>query len=78
MRRTFMDEQLDEWEAYVSGGQPGGSQAARIVFVCLSTPSRTPRFVVHASGDPAQAEHDLYHMGEETLTGLFGSSEPVS
>ena len=28
MRKTFMDDQFDEWEAYVSGGQPGGSLAA--------------------------------------------------
>ena len=57
MRRTFMDDQFDEWEAYITGGQPGGSMPARVMFVCVSTPKRQPRFVKHASGDPAEAEH---------------------
>ena len=58
MRKTFMDDQFDEWEAYVSGGQPGGKLAAQLMFVCISTPSRQPRQIAHASGDPATAEHE--------------------
>lgn len=77
MRRTFMDDQFDEWEAFVSGGQPGGKDAARIVFNCISAARRDPRFVRHASGDPADAEHDLYHMEEDRLLELFASSEPL-
>lgn len=77
MRRTFMDEQFDEWEAYVSGGQPGGTKAARLLFVCISTPTRRPRAVVHSSGDPAEAEHELYHMDEAALVELFQSSEEL-
>lgn len=77
MRRTFMDDQFDEWEAYVSGGQPGGSDAARIMFVCTSTPTRRPRFVRHDSGDPAEAEHDLYHKQERDLKQLFDASQPI-
>jgi len=78
MRRTFMDDQFDEWEAYVSGGQPRGSLPARVLFVCISTPQRQPRFVKHASGDPAEAEHSLYHMEEADLLELFNNSEPLS
>ncbi len=77
MRRTFMDDQFDEWEAYVTGGQPGGLNAARIVFVCISTPTRTPRFLRHESGDPARAEHELYHMEEPSLLELFADSDPI-
>lgn len=77
MRRTFMDEQFDEWEAYVSGGQLGGKAAARIMFVCLSRPEREPRFVVHDSGDPADAETDLHGMSEQGLIELFARSEPL-
>ena len=77
MRRTFMDDHFDEWEAYVSGGQPGGDVAARLLFVCVTTPDRRPRFVIHESGDPAEAEHELYHMDENRLLELFGSSEPI-
>lgn len=77
MRRTFMDDQFDEWEAYVTGGQPGGSLPARVMFVCVSSPTREPRFVKHESGDPATAEHSLYHMEEADLLELFASSETL-
>jgi hypothetical protein len=77
MRKTFMDDQFDEWEAYVSGGQPGGTLAARTMFVCVSTPARRPRHVIHESGDPAVAEHELFHMDEAKLLELFESSEPI-
>lgn len=77
MRRTFMDEQFDEWEAYVSGGQPGGSTPARVMFVCLSTPTRRPRFVNHSSGDPVAAESELYRLEEEGLAALFADSQPM-
>ena len=36
MRRTFHDENLREWEVYVSGGQPRTDAAARIYFLCLN------------------------------------------
>lgn len=77
MRRTFMDDQFDEWEAYVSGGQPGGAHAARFMFNCISTPTRRPRFVVHASGDPAEAERELFNMDDAGVTELFKSSEEL-
>ena len=77
MRKTFMDDQFDEWEAYVSGGQPGGKLAAQLMFVCASTPSRQPRQIAHASGDPATAEHELFHMDEATLKELFASAKPL-
>lgn len=78
MRRTFMDDRFDEWEAFVSGGQPGGSQAARILFNCTSTPARRPRYVIHASGDPADAERDLYSMDDAGVIDLFKSSEELA
>lgn len=77
MRRTLMDDQFDEWEAFISGGQPGGSLAARVMFVCVSSPQRAPRFVRHPSGDPAEAEHSLFHMDDPELLELFQSSEPL-
>ncbi len=77
MRKTFMDGRFDEWEAYVTAGQPGGDRAARIVFVCISTPTREPRFVNHPSGDPAEAEHELYHLDEPALIDMFDRSEPL-
>ncbi len=77
MRRILMDNQFDEWEAYVSGGQPGTRAAARVMFVCISTPTHRPRFVKHGSGDPAEAEHELHHMADTDLLELFKSSDPL-
>lgn len=77
MRRTFMDEGFDEWEAYVSAGVPYTDDAARIVFVCVSRPDQRPRVVQHASGDAAEAEHELSHMSDADLLELFGGSEPL-
>jgi hypothetical protein len=72
-----MDDQFDEWEAYVSGGQPGGKDAARYMFVCVSTPDRRPRYVRDAGGDPAEAENKLHHMDEAGVMELFGDSAPI-
>lgn len=77
MRRVFMDEQFDEWEAYISGGQPGAQRAAQVMFVCISSPNNRPRRVNHPSGDPAEAEYELANMTEEALRELFESSEPI-
>lgn len=78
MRYTFSDDQFDEWEAYVSGGQPGGKAAARIMFVCTSTPTLRPRQVIHESGDPAAAEQELARMDEAALAELFARAEPIA
>ena len=77
MRKTFLDDDFQEWEAYVSAGAPHGSAAARIVFVCLSTPGERPRFVRHPSGDAVEAERELFHMKDEDLAALFDSSDTL-
>lgn len=71
MRRTFYDADLREWEAYVSGGQPGTAAAARIYFLCLGEPNRRARFVAHESGDVATAERDLLRMDDAELLSLL-------
>ncbi len=77
MRRTFTDDAFDEWEAYVTAGEPGTSRAARVMFVCVSQRDRTPRAVRHESGDPATAENELMHMDDAGLLELFERSEPI-
>jgi hypothetical protein len=47
------------------------------MFVCISTPTRRPRFVTHSSGDPTEAEHELHHMDEAGLMQLFKSSQEL-
>lgn len=77
MRRTFMDEDLLEWEAYVSGGQPDTPAAARIYFVCLTDPFERPRWVRHESGDVARAQKELGELEEEELQSLLGEARPL-
>lgn len=77
MRRTFLDEDLLEWEAYVTGGQPGTPLAARIFFVCLTDPFERPRWVRHESGDVAAAERDLNDLSDQELLALLGDARPL-
>jgi hypothetical protein len=77
LARTFLDDDLREWEAYVSGGRPGGARGARIYFVCLTTPLERPRFVAHESRDPAAAERELRGLNESDLAALFRTAEPI-
>lgn len=78
MARAFVDDNLLEWEAYVSGGKPGGPRGARIYFVCLSAVLERPRSTPHASQDPAAAERALREMSEADLLELFRASQPLS
>ena len=75
LSRTFLDEGMVRWEAYISGGQPGTPQAARIYFVCLEDPFEAPRWVAHESRSVAEATRVLAVMGEGELLALHASSE---
>lgn len=77
MRRTFYDADLREWEAYVSGGQPGTDAAARIYFLCLSEPNRRARFVAHDTGDVAAAERELLEMEDDELLAVLEEQAEV-
>jgi hypothetical protein len=77
MRRTFHDENLREWEAYVSGGQPESETSARILFLCLTEPRERARFVSHDSRDVASAERDLHRMADAELLDLLGTANPL-
>jgi hypothetical protein len=77
LSRTFMDEGLIKWEAYVSGGQPDTPAAARIYFVCLEDPFARPRWVSHESGSVAEATRDLAGMGVVDLVGMLAVSTPL-
>lgn len=77
MRRTFLDEDLLEWEAYVSGGQPNTPLAARIFFVCLTDPFERPRWVRHESGDVAAAERELDGLSDQELLAMLAEARPL-
>lgn len=78
MRRTFMDENLVEWEAYVSGGQPDTPLAARIFFVCVADPFERPRWVGHESQDVVAAERVLQEMEVRSLLELLAEARPLA
>lgn len=77
MRRTFLDEDLLEWEAYVTGGQPDTPLAARIFFVCLTDPFERPRWVRHESGDVAVAERELDDLDDQDLLVMLEEARPL-
>ena len=77
MRRTFHDESLREWEAYVSGGQPDTEAAARIYFLCLTEPRERARFAPHESRDVAAAERALEEMEDRELLELLEQARPL-
>lgn len=77
MRRTFVDEGLLEWEAYVTGGQPRTPLAARIFFVCLTDPFERPRWVRHESGDVAAAERELDGLPDDDLLAMLAEARPL-
>ncbi len=76
MARTFMDDDMANWEAYVSGGQPGSTKAARIFFLCLDSPMNRARFILYESGSVAAAERALVEMSDDDLRAALADSVP--
>jgi len=77
MTRTFYDSNLRQWEAYVSGGQPGSVHAARIFFICPQDPEADPRYVRHAGGNAAEAQAALLEYADKHLVDLLEESLPL-
>ena len=77
MTRKFYDSNLLEWEAYVSGGQPGSVHAARIFFICPADADAHPRFVRHESGNAAEAQKKLLGYTDKELQELLAKSVPL-
>lgn len=78
LSRTFLDEGMVRWEAYVSGGQPNTAHAARIYFVCLEDPYEPPRRLSHESRSVAEATRALAGMSDADLLGLHSRSTPLA
>lgn len=67
MARKFMDDDMANWEAYVSGGQPGSTKISRIFFLCLDSPFNQARYIEHESRSVAAAERALVEMSDDDL-----------
>ena len=76
MSITFTDEDLHSWEAYASGGDFGLSINPRVVFNCVSDPTRRARFV-EVQGDEADAEHLVHHGGEDRLRSMLREAQEL-
>ena len=76
MARQFMDDDMANWEAYVSGGQPGSAKVSRIFFLCLDSPLNQARYILHESGSVAAAERALVEMSDDDLRAGLAASIP--
>ena len=66
MSRTFLDDDLRQWEAYPSGGRYGLADGAYIIFHCLSDPAERARRVRH-EGSNAEAGERVLALPDEEL-----------
>lgn len=55
MSRTIVDDDLQAWDVFASGGPFGLPQKPKIVFHCVSDPERRARYV-HHDGDNSTAQ----------------------
>jgi hypothetical protein len=77
MSRTFLDDDLLEWEAYVSGGRRGLPEDARIVFHCRSDPTaRARQWESDLEDDDLAAR--LTDTSDAELRGLLAEAEPLN
>ncbi len=76
MARQFMDDDMANWEAYVSGGQPGSPKVARIFFLNLDSAMNRARYILHESGSVAAAERALLEMSDDDLRAALVDSVP--
>ncbi len=77
MIRTFLDDDLLEWEAYASGGRRGLPEDARIVFHCRSDPTaRARQWESELEDDDLAAR--LTDTSDAELRELLGEAEPLN
>ncbi|HEX8241839.1 MAG TPA: hypothetical protein VF541_00030, partial [Longimicrobium sp.] len=70
------DENLLTWEAFASSGNFGMAVRPRIVFHCLSDPSRIPRYV-ERPGLESDAEEQVIEYDEKQLREMLSKSKEL-
>jgi hypothetical protein len=73
MSRVFLDEELESWEVYASGGEYGKPERPKIVFFCRTRPSLRARYLRHP-GDNAEAAALVWQASDERLREMFGTA----
>ena len=77
MTRTIQDANLLLWEAYASAGAFGYPDEGRLIFHCLTDPSRRAR-VVEREGDKSSVEKEVATLPEMELLALLEKTQEVS
>lgn len=73
MSITFTDDDLHSWEAYASGGDYGLSINPKVIFNCVSDPTRRPRYL-EVPGDEADAQSLVHAGGVDELKDMLRRS----
>jgi hypothetical protein len=76
MSRTFLDDDLRQWEAYPSGGRHGLAEGAYIIFHCLSDPEKRARRILH-EGSNAEAGELVLALPDEELRAKLERAEEL-
>ena len=74
--RKITDDDLMQWAVYTSTGKFGLPEGAKILFHCLSDPTRRARYVSW-DGDEAEAADAMLEMPEERLHELLATSRAL-
>jgi hypothetical protein len=79
MSRTFVDENLQTWEVFPSGGRFGLPERPKIVFLCLSdtSPASRGRYVILPEGDEATAQDAVADLSDARLRELLAGSRAL-
>lgn len=77
MTRTIQDRDLLLWEAYATAGDFGYPDHSKLVFHCLTDPSRRAR-IVPREGDKSDVEHEVATLTEAELVALLEAGEEVA
>jgi len=73
MSRVFLDDDLESWEVYASGGEYGKPERPKIVFFCRTRPTLRARYLRHP-GDNVDAAALVQQASGERLRELFGQA----
>jgi hypothetical protein len=77
MSRQIIDEDLITWEVHSSTGRFSLPEDGRLVFLCVTDPSRRPR-TTRIEGDLVDAEAVLADAGDARLRQLLAESRELS
>lgn len=73
MSRVFVDQGLETWEVFASGGLFGLPEHPKIVLHPMTQPGRRARYV-HHEGDNASAQRAVRELSDQEFWRMLGVS----